>query len=65
MGAGEIKDSRWVMLPDILADDSINFRDVEVMRQIVENLKNGVQHSLALFHPSLLLTSGSSHIHNS
>lgn len=64
LGAGEIKDARWVTLPDILADHSMKIRDVEVMRQIVENLKNGVQHSLELFHPSLLLTSGPSHIHN-
>ncbi|MGO4789508.1 NUDIX hydrolase [Paenibacillus sp. 2KB_20] len=65
LGTGEIKDAIWVTLPDILADHSITFRDAEAMRQIVENLMNGVQHSLALFHPSLLLTSGSSHIHNS
>lgn len=65
LGAGEIKDARWVTLPEILADHSMKIRDAEVMRQIVENLKNGVQHSLEMFHPSLLLTSGSSHIHNS
>ncbi|MFG1731155.1 NUDIX hydrolase [Paenibacillus sp. 843] len=63
LGAGEIKDSRWVKLSDILADDSMEFRDAAVMRQIVENLKNGVQHSLELFHPSLLLTSSESHNH--
>lgn len=64
IGTGEIKAARWVTLPDVLADNSMKFRDTEVMRQIVENLKNGVQYSLALFHPSLLLTSRSSHIHN-
>lgn len=63
LGAGEIKDSRWVKLSDILANDSMEFRDAAVMRQIVENLKNGVQHSLELFHPSLLLTSSESHNH--
>ncbi|MGG4090984.1 NUDIX hydrolase [Paenibacillus lautus] len=65
LGAGEIKDCRWVTLHDILADDSMNFRDAEVMRQILESLRKGVQYPLELFHPSLLLTSGSSHIHNS
>ncbi|MCI1774104.1 MAG: NUDIX hydrolase [Paenibacillus lautus] len=52
LGADEIKDCRWVTLPDILADDSMIFRDAEVMRRIVESLEKGVQHPLALFHPS-------------
>lgn len=52
LGADEIKDCRWVTLPDIFADDSMIFRDAEVMRRIVESLEKGVQHPLALFHPS-------------
>ena len=52
MGADEIKDCRWVTLPDILAEDSMIFRDAEVMRRIVESFEKGVQYPLALFHPS-------------
>lgn len=52
LGADEIKDCRWVTLPDLLADDSMIFRDAEVMGRIVESLEKGVQHPLALFHPS-------------
>ena len=52
LGADEIKDCRWVTLPDIFADESMIFRDAEVMRRIVESLEKGVQHPLTLFHPS-------------
>ncbi|KOP67476.1 DNA mismatch repair protein MutT [Bacillus sp. FJAT-18019] len=53
----EIQDSRWVPLSDVFEDHRIVFRDPGVMRQIVENLKNGVLHPLTLFNPSLILDS--------
>lgn len=52
----EIKDGRWVPLSDVCEDHRMVFRDPEVMRQIVENLKNGVSHPLTLFNPALIST---------
>ncbi|MGG3279914.1 NUDIX hydrolase [Paenibacillus solani] len=49
----EIKDGRWVPLSDVFKDHRMVFRDPGVMRQIVENLKNGVLHPLTLFNPAL------------
>jgi len=52
----EIKDGRWVSLSDIFEDHRMVFRDPELMRQIVENLKNGVSHPLTLFNPASLIS---------
>lgn len=49
MGADEIKDCRWVTLPDLLADDSMIFRDAEVMGRIVESLEKAYSTRLRCF----------------
>lgn len=51
----EIKDGRWVPLSDVFEDHQMVFRDPVVMRQIMENLKNGVLYPLTLFNPASLI----------
>lgn len=52
----EIKDGRWVPLTDVFEDHRMVFRDPDVLRQIVENLKNGVVHPLTFFNSASLIS---------
>ncbi|WP_256757559.1 NUDIX hydrolase [Cohnella sp. WQ 127256] len=51
--ANEIKDSRWIMVSDLLSSGLIEIREPGVMKQIADNLIKGNNHSLAFYNTQL------------
>lgn len=50
----KIKDSRWIPASDLLIPNLYEIREIDVIKQITENLTRGKIHSLALYNPTLV-----------
>jgi 8-oxo-dGTP diphosphatase len=49
----EISECKWIMASDLLILNLYEIRGADVIKQIVENLINGKNHSLSLYNPIL------------
>ncbi|RAV22994.1 NUDIX hydrolase [Paenibacillus contaminans] len=49
----EIMDCKWITASELLIPGLIELRDAGVIKQITNNLLNGKQYSLSLFHPQM------------
>jgi 8-oxo-dGTP diphosphatase len=54
LDANEIIDSKWILTSDLLIPDLNEIREVEVIKQIAENLIMGKNHSLTIYNQNLV-----------